>query len=99
MDHCFSVTADGQSKDIVAGSEVEFITEHYWGYTRIDANKTFEYEVTHPKWQYYPVRSYDIKMDFATLYGSEFNELNQAKPLSVMLAEGSDISVENKKSI
>ena len=99
VDHCFSVTADGQSKDIVAGSEVEFITEHYWGYTRINANKTFEYEVTHPKWQYYPVRSYDIKMDFATLYGSEFNELNQAKPLSVMLAEGSDISVENKKSI
>ena len=29
-------------------SEAEFITEHYFGYTKIDSAKTFEYEVRHP---------------------------------------------------
>ena len=36
----FKVVAGNQSKEIKAGSEEEFITEHYWGYTQIDKNQT-----------------------------------------------------------
>jgi uncharacterized protein YqjF (DUF2071 family) len=85
--------------DIAEGSEEEFITEHYWGYTKIKSQKTYEYEVTHPRWQQYPVKNYQIKCDFSLNYGSDFSFLNVREPDSVFLAEGSAITVENKRTI
>jgi len=35
--------------EIEANSEAEFITEHYFGYTKVNKEKTFEYEVKHPR--------------------------------------------------
>jgi len=95
----FKVNADLNSSKISKGSEAEFITEHYWGYTKINDRKTFEYEVTHPKWEHYVVKNYVIDVDYKLNYGEEFEILNQLEPKSVMLAEGSIITVENKKEI
>ena len=75
------------------GSEEEFITEHYWGYTKIGLNRTSEYGVEHPRWEAYPVKQYKIEVDFGINYGSDFAFLNHAEPDSVMLAEGSEIRV------
>jgi uncharacterized protein YqjF (DUF2071 family) len=88
-----------ESYDILEGSEAEFITEHYWGYTKAGKQKTFEYEVTHPTWQCYQVKSYEIAVDFAKVYGSTFAQLSETKPVSVLLAEGSEITVEGKRTI
>lgn len=95
----FSVTANKGLSEISAGTEAEFITEHYWGYARYSATKTNEYEVRHHKWAQYKVRSFKIAVDFGLTYGEKFSFLNQQEPVSVMLAEGSDISVEGKKVI
>jgi len=38
-------------------------------------------------------------VDLGLTYGPEFNFLNGIKPVSVMLAEGSSITVEQKKEI
>ncbi len=94
-----SVLAENNLQEIFPNSETEFITEHYWGYTKVNENKTFEYEVTHPKWQTYKVKEFDINVDFGLVYGADFAFLNNLKPNSVMLAEGSEITVENKKTI
>lgn len=91
--HNFSVTAASKAEEILTGSEEEFITEHYWGYTQIGAGKTSEYGVEHPRWQAYPVKDYKINVDFEINYGSDFAFLNKAKPDSVFLAEGSEIRV------
>ena len=93
------VEAQIQPSPIEEGSEAEFITEHYWGYTKINSQKTFEYGVTHPRWQQYQVNSFDIQVDFSRLYGDEWSILNGLKPTSVMLAEGSKITVENKRQL
>lgn len=95
----FRVIADLKTSPIPAESEVEFITEHYWGYTKINQQKTFEYEVKHPSWEQYLVQQYEIDVDFGRVYGQEFSCLNTASPTSVMLAEGSNIWVENKKTL
>lgn len=84
---------------MASGSEAEFITEHYWGYSRFNAQKTVEYAVTHPRWEIYPVQDYAIQVDFGTCYGKEWEFLNKATPRSVMLAEGSEITVENRRII
>lgn len=93
------LVAEKEMLDIPVGHEVEFITEHYWGYARCNDLKTNEYEVKHPRWGHYPVTNYAIDVDFGLNYGAEFAFLNQQQPVSLMLAEGSEISVESKKVI
>ena len=97
--HRIYIDASLTAVPMEAGSEEEFITEHYWGYARVSEKKTFEYEVTHPRWYCYPVNSYEVDVDFGKVYGPEFDFLNQATPKSVMLAQGSEITVENKRTI
>jgi len=87
------VTADSVPTNIAAGSEAEFITEHYWGYTKLDSIRASEYGVEHPQWEIYPVKQYSIDVNFSGLYGKEFDFLKFQKPVSVFLAEGSEILV------
>lgn len=85
-------------KEIESDSEAEFITEHYFGYTK-QHNNTYEYEVKHPKWKHYPVQDYNIDVDFELNYGKNFKYLNLILPNSILLADGSEVSVENKKRV
>lgn len=84
---------------VSSGSEEEFITEHYWGYTRVDDRKTTSYEVQHPRWNVFPVRTFDFKCNVEKLYGSDFKESLSSRPSSVFLADGSSINVMNKQNI
>lgn len=93
------IETSSEASVIPLNSETEFITEHYWGYARINDEKTNEYEVTHPKWKAYDVLNYDVDIDFGIVYGSEFSFLDNEKPSSIMLAEGSEITVEPKKKM
>lgn len=74
-------------------SNGEFIIEHYWGYTKRVGNRTDEYKVEHPKWELFDVKDYEIKCDFGKLYGAKFAFLNDAKPDSIFMAKGSEVSV------
>jgi len=93
------VIADKNPVDIVPDSEEEFITEHFWGYTKINENMTSEYEVVHPRWQIYPVKEFEVNVDFNKVYGTNFAFLQDQKPLSVYLAEGSEILVKQGAKI
>lgn len=95
----FSLESSLESLPIVPNSETEFITEHYWGYSKKSEKHTTQYQVTHPKWNVYNVTRYDINTDFKLNYGDAFNDLTTAKPISVMLAEGSEITIETKNTI
>ena len=76
-----------------AGSEGEFIIEHYWGYTKRAGSRTDEYKVEHPKWELFATEKARIDVDFGKTYGEAFGFLADAEPHSVLLAKGSDISV------
>jgi uncharacterized protein len=95
----FIVNAGVNAEQIIEESSEEFILEHYWGYAQAGISKSVEYEVRHPKWKHYPVQSFDIDVDFAAVYGPDFGFLTETTPQSVFLAEGSEISVEQKKII
>lgn len=97
--HKFKVATLKQPQSIVEGSEEEFITEHYWGYTKHKRDISSEYGVEHPKWKIYPVNSYYIDVDFGLIYGNEFSELTNSAPSSVFLAEGSEIVVKRGRRI
>lgn len=76
----------------------EFITEHYWGFNQ-KKGKTLTYEIKHPKWDLYKVLNHEIKIDFESTYGKEFSFLTGKEPESIILAEGSEISVEYHSKI
>jgi uncharacterized protein YqjF (DUF2071 family) len=97
--HDFSVMAKEEPEPIPENSDVEFITEHYWGYNCVSANETVEYRVTHPRWWHYPVVDYQLNVDFERTYGPDFAFLNEEEPASVMLPEGSAITVESREKL
>ncbi|SIT27654.1 YqjF family protein [Chryseobacterium gambrini] len=94
--HSIEISAESEPLKMENNSEFEFITEHYYGFTKKE-NKTSEYQVCHPKWDYYLIKNYQLKIDFQKVYGNDFECLNHRKPISVMLAEGSEIEVKTKK--
>jgi uncharacterized protein YqjF (DUF2071 family) len=91
------VTANANPVPLAADGKEEFITEHFWGYSVINKNRTGEYHVEHPRWDTYTVKEYVVDCDFAGLYGNRFGFLGQQIPGSVFLAEGSPIKVFSKK--
>lgn len=93
--YSMSVDAAPLPVAIRAGSVEEFITEHYWGFTKRSDGGTSQYEVKHPSWVTYPVRKYAIDADFGAQYGTRFAGLNGVEPDSVLLAEGSAVSVDS----
>jgi len=100
--HSIAVNADPTPIDIAPSSEEEFITEHYWGYTKRrsktdPAGSTSAYEVQHPRWQTYKLHGekYRIAVDMGILYGPAFAFLTDEWVSSVLLAEGSAVSVHS----
>lgn len=91
------VIASARKEEMKSGSVEEFIFEHYYGYTKVDDSYSIEYKINHPRWGVYPIHDYSIDFDFGTIYGKDFTDLTNSKPHSVMLAEGSGISVDWKR--
>ena len=95
----FSLKADPVPMEIKANSEEEFITEHYWGYAPVNERSCSEYGVEHPTWMTYNVKEYEVDVAFDKVYSKDFLFLNSQTPKSVMLAEGSEITVRSMKKI
>ncbi len=87
-----------EKMEIEDGSIEEFIFEHYYGYTKISGTTSSEYRVEHPRWQVYNVNAVHIHCDFETMYGQSFGYLGSVQPQSVMLAAGSSIAVNWKRT-
>ena len=75
------------------GSVETWFKEHSWGYGTSRRGKLIRYEVSHPKWDVYPVREFIADLDWATLYGPEWGVMQTAEPGSVVLAVGSAVKV------
>lgn len=85
--------AEKKLNPMAQNSLEEFITEHYWGYTKLSLTETSEYAVEHPRWETYTVTDFQVDIDFEGLYGPGFATLKDQKPHSVLLTEGSEILV------
>ena len=89
----------GEPRPLVDGSEAEFITEHYWGYTRRRDGGTSEYRVEHPRWRVWDAAEATLACDAASLYGPQFAHALSAPPKSAYVAEGSPIVVRRGRRI
>ena len=83
----------GDPQPLVEGSEEEFITEHYWGYTRQRDGGTVEYEVSHPRWRVWPALNPVLFGNVQHTYGAAFASIVTSTPRSAFVAEGSSVAV------
>ena len=88
-----SVSVDSDPQPLVAGSHEEFIAEHYWGYAVQRDGGTCEYHVKHPSWLVAPAVHAELDCDVGLVYGEEFSQVLQPRPVSAFLAEGSEVTV------
>ena len=94
-----SAVTDKRSRKIVDNSCESFFADHYWGYSKHDETKTYNYYVEHPRWETLKVLSYNIDCDFGLLYGDAFSFLNNEKPKSVLMTKGSEVSIQHKTEL
>ena len=75
------------------GTVQQFITEHYWGYSRQKSGRSFEYQVSHEPWRAWAATQASFDGDPTDLYGQELAKVLGRRPDSAFLAEGSAVSV------
>ncbi|TAF31321.1 MAG: DUF2071 domain-containing protein [Cytophagales bacterium] len=93
--HEIMALAEPKSQKMQEGSLNEFIAEHYWGFGRHREEKVVIYQVEHPRWEFYPVRTWQMQLNTAKLYGQQFVKTLAQEPVSVFVAEGSPIHVRH----
>lgn len=92
-----SVNTAAEKEQMLHGSIEEFIFEHYYGYTKINNQHSQEYKVNHPRWLVNKVKDYSIVCNITAMYGADFSFLNNHQPGSVIVAEGSPVTVNWKR--
>ena len=92
-----AVNTEKDNEQMIPGRIEEFIFEHYYGYTKINDCTSQEYKVNHPRWMVNKVKDYSIHCDFNAMYGKDFAFLSNQQPDSVIVAEGSNVSVNWKR--
>ena len=81
------------------GSQEEFITEHYWGYSAQPDGGTVEYRVEHPQWTVWPALETSMSGDMAGFYGPECAAALASPPSSAFVATGSHVKVRKGNRI
>ncbi len=85
--------ADGMPWLPAERSLAQFISEHYWGYSRQRDGGTVEYKVKHPQWRVSRSANAGFQGDGAAMYGAAFGEVLARRPDSAIIADGSAVSV------
>jgi uncharacterized protein YqjF (DUF2071 family) len=91
------VSSTASYKAVCPDSMEEFITEHYYGYSKYSERDTIEYRVEHPSWKVQDAADHGIRIDFELVYGADWGFLNDAHPDTVFIAEGSPVNIYHKR--
>lgn len=91
--HELRLSADAAPHEISEDTLEHHVKEHQWGFGTSSQGELITYEVKHPTWRVHRVHDFSLKWDFERVYGSEWDFLNHASPISVVCAEGSKVEV------
>lgn len=87
----------GKESSIPPSESVEhFFKEHQWGYGRRRDGRLLRYEVIHPEWSIYQLKSFKLDWDWEMVYGKEWTILQNDQPFHAMVAVGSQVRVMPK---
>ena len=75
------------------GSLEQFITEHYWGYSKQKRGDSLEYQVSHVPWNVWKPATAGFEGDSSNIYGRELGAILERRPDSAFIADGSPVKV------
>jgi hypothetical protein len=93
------LTVNGLPELPKSGSEEQFITEHYWGYTARKDGGCSEYQVAHPAWKVWSGKNIVVEGDMENLYGRDIAAILKHPPASAFLADGSAVTVSRGRKL
>lgn len=93
VDHRLGGRVDQSPAALARPSTAEFITEHYWGYTRQRDGSTLEYRVDHPSWDVAELCDPHFSGSVDRLYGPSWAGILERAPHSAFYAVGSAVTV------
>ncbi len=93
------IETEGECFVPAEGSLSQFITEHYWGYTKHRGGGCLEYEVQHEPWCVWNGKRASFSGNAERLYGAELARIVTREPDSAFLAKGSPVTVFKSKRI
>lgn len=94
-----SASTSGSAEEVETGSEAEFITEHYWGYTRRRDGTTSEYQVDHDPWRIWKADRAHVSGPLQSIYGPSFGSALARPPVSAYVAVGGPVTVYSGRRI
>jgi len=92
-EHRIGFEREGEPGTPPEDAVAHFLKEHEWGFGVTRGGSRLVYRVEHPVWRVWPTVTAKFDVDFGILYGEEWAFLNDAEPVSTVLAEGSEIAV------
>ncbi len=90
---------EGSASLAAEGSLEQFISEHYWGYSRHRDGGSLEYHVAHKPWRIWRASNATFEGDGAALYESDFGSILSRQPRSAFIADGSPALVYSARRI
>lgn len=93
VEQTIEVRGEGRCCEISRDSVETWFKEHRWGFNRTRGGSLIRYEVIHPAWRCFAVKRWSLQWDFERAYGAKWGFLNHEQPVSVVLAEGSNVEV------
>lgn len=94
-----TASANGVPQLPAENSLEQYITEHYWGYSKNRKGRTLEYQVTHAQWRLWSSCTAQFVGNDEELYGREFGTVLAQRPDSAFIAEGSPVQVLRGREI
>lgn len=91
--HRLSAVGDQPASRPGPDTAEHWFKEQRWGYGVTRRGRLLRYEVTHPEWEVYPIRSFTVDVDWGSLYGPQWAAMGKAQPANVMLVAGSAVQV------
>lgn len=98
-EHVLEVTGGKPAFRPAETSDEHFFKEHHWGFGRTRRGAGLRYRVEHPVWDVYRVQGHRIDLDWAAVYGPEWEFLGKAAPVSTVFAVGSAVNVYPKGKV
>ena len=94
-DYSIRASADAATHLPSMNGTEHFFKEHQWGFGTSRHGRLQRYRVEHPFWEVHAVRGINMDWDWHAIYGPRFSFLQDQRPYSVILAEGSPVAVSS----
>lgn len=97
--HHLYLEADDEAGAPDASSDAHRFLDRQWGFAAGRRGGALTFELEHESWKTYPVRSFDLEIDWSSLYGREWDALVGREPVSVVLADGSPVKLYSREPV